>query len=266
MQLAIWQTQGFPADPAANLAALERQLASVAGVGGELLLCPELWLCGYQVPAQMAALAEAADGPAARRIAELARQYGVAVCYGYAERHAEGGKPYNSAQFIDASGQRLANYRKTHLFGAMERELFTPGERLETPFRFGDWTLGLLICFDVEYPEAVRHQALGGADLLLIPTALTPEYGAVPQLIVPARAVENQLFVAYCNHCGEENGLAYLGGSRVVGPDGEALAAAGAAECLLLVRLDRARRAALADCFPYLPGRRPQLYAALVQG
>ena len=98
----------------------------------------------------------------------------------------------------------------------------------------------MLICYDVEFPEAVRALALAGANLLLIPTALTPEYDAVPGAIVPARALENQVFVAYCNHAGTENGLAYLGGSCIASPDGRKLANAGPAETLLIVDLDPA--------------------------
>lgn len=264
MQLAIWQTPGQPADPAANLAALERQLADVARLGGELLLCPELWLCGYNVGERLDDLAEPADGPSAQRIAELARRHGVAVCYGYAERHPDGGRPFLSAQLIDAGGQRLLNYRKTHLFAA-EQELFSAGDRLPAPLRFGEWRIGLLLGVELEYPEAVRSLVLDGADLLLVPTALTPEYAAVAQLVVPARALENQVFVAYCDRCGAEGELAFLGGSRVAGPDGEALAVANGAESLLLVRLDPARRGELAERFPYLSGRRPALYGALVE-
>lgn len=264
MQLAIWQTRGVPADPAANLAALEVRLAEVARIGGELLLCPELWLCGYNVADQLADLAEPADGPSAQRIAELARRHGVAVCYGYAERNPDGGLPYLSVQLIDGEGQRLANYRKTHLFAA-EQELFSAGDSLPPPVRLGAWTIGLLLGVELEYPEAVRSLVLAGIDLLLVPTALTPEYAAVARSVVPARAVENQIFVAYCDRCGDEQGLEFLGGSRVVGPDGEALAVAQGAESLLLVRLDPTLRGKLAEHFPYLGGRRPALYGALVE-
>lgn len=264
MQLAIWQTQGHPADPAANLAALEARLAEVAGIGAELLLCPELWLCGYNVADQLADLAEPADGPSAQGIAELARRHRVAVCYGYAERHPEGGRPYLSVQLIDGEGRRLANYRKTHLFAA-EQELFSPGDSLPPPVRLGAWSIGLLLGVELEYPEAVRSLVLSGVDLLLVPTALTPEYAVVAQSVVPARAVENQIFVAYCDRCGEERGLEFLGGSRAVGPDGQALAFANGAESLLLVCLDPALRGKLAERFPYLPGRRPALYGALVE-
>ncbi|MEK1940085.1 MAG: carbon-nitrogen hydrolase family protein [Pseudomonas sp.] len=257
MRLALWQTQGHPGDIAANLADLAVQARAAAAAGAELLLCSELWLGGYNLRAQPA---EAADGPSAQRISELAQEHGIAICYGYAESHESGGKPYNAAQVISANGQRLSNYRKTHLFGAFERTLFTPGDRLQAPFKCGDWSIGLLICFDVELPENVRKLTLQGAELLLIPTALTPEYRAVPDLIVPARAVENQLFVAYCNHSGVEAGLAFLGGSCVAAPDGSKLASAANGEALLIVDLDHGQRAALESTFPYLAGRRPEIY------
>lgn len=257
MRLALWQTEGHPGDIAANLPDLAVQARAAAAAGAQLLLCSELWLGGYNLRAQPA---EPVDGPSAQRIAELAREHGIAICYGYAETHESGGKPYNAAQVIDANGTRLCNYRKTHLFGAFERTLFTPGERLEQPFEFNGWSIGLLICFDVEFPENVRKLTLQGAELLLIPTALTPEYGAVPNLIVPARAVENQLFVAYCNHSGVEAGLAFLGGSCVAAPDGSKLASAANGEALLVVDLEHGQRAAQESTFPYLAGRRPEIY------
>lgn len=265
MRMALWQTCGLPGDVAGNLDQLERQASAAAATGAQLLLCPELWLGGYNVPQRMNELAEAADGPSARRIGELAQRFGLAIAYGYAERHPQGGKPYNSVQVIGPSGAAIGHYRKAHLFGAMEREVFSAGDVLEAPFDYAGWRIGLLICFDVEYPEAVRTHALNGAGLILIPTALTPEYGAVPGVIVPARAVENQLFVAYCNHCGVEDGLAFLGGSCIVAPDGERLAAAGPAESLLIVDLDAQQRARQAGTFPYLPCRRPELYGALTR-
>jgi 5-aminopentanamidase len=107
----------------------------------------------------------------------------------------------------------------------------------------------------------VRATALAGAELVLIPTALTPEYAVVPDLIVPARAVENQVFIAYCNHAGVEGDLSYLGGSCIAAPDGTKLAAAGSGEALLVADLNRAHIASCAVTFPYRAERRPELYA-----
>lgn len=261
MRLALWQTQGFPGDVAANLAALEDRVRAAAAAGAQLLLCPELWLGGYNMPERMHALAEPCDGPSARAIARLARAHGLAIAYGYAEADPQGGRPFNAAQVIGPDGQPLAHYRKTHLFGPMERERFQPGERLEPPFAYRGWQLGLLICYDVEFPENVRSLALTGAELVLVPTALTPEYRTVPELIVPARANENQVFVAYCNHSGEEHGLPYLGGSCIAAPTGQRLGAVTEGEALLVVDLERS--AIDHGLYPYMGDRRPGLYGAL---
>lgn len=256
MRLALWQTQGFGADKAANLAALSRIAQAAAAAGATLLLCPECWLGGYNV--DVAAGAEPADGPSATAIAAIARKHGLAIAYGYAER-AEGAI-YNSATVIGPDGLRLGHYRKTHLFGDFECQTYSPGQCFSKPFAYGGFNIGLLICYDVEFPEAVRTTALAGADLILIPTAITPEYGVVPEAIVPARAVENQIFLAYCDHAGAENGLAYLGGSCIVAPNGRKLASAGDGEALLIAELDPAMIAACAATFPYRAERRPALY------
>jgi 5-aminopentanamidase len=256
LRLALWQTAGHPADKAANLAALDRTARAAAAAGAQVLLCPECWLGGYNVDA--AAQAEAADGPSAAAIAAIAADAGLAIVYGYAEQ--DGTVVYNSAAAIGPDGARLGNYRKTHLFGDFERGQYQPGTQFAPPFRYLGWQIGMLICYDVEFPEAVRAVALSGADLLLIPTALTPEYACVPGAIVPARAVENQIFVAYCDHAGTENGLTYLGGSCLAGPDGKLLASAGAGETLLLADISHATLAETAPAFSYLRDRRPELY------
>jgi nitrilase len=256
MRIALWQTTGRLTDKAANLAALSRTARAAAAAGAELLLCPECWLGGYN--AVQATLAEPSDGPAATAIATLARETGLAIVYGFAEQ--DGDAIYNSAIAIGPDGARLGLYRKLHLFGDFERGEYSPGAAFMSPFTYRGWKIGLLICYDVEFPEAVRHVALSGADLLLIPTALTPEYGCVPGAIVPARAVENQIFVGYCNHSGEEDGLIYLGGSCIAGPDGRPLAVAGAGEALLLADISHATLQAAATLFPYRRDRRPDLY------
>lgn len=260
MKIAIWQTAGIPSDKQANLEALAQTASAASAAGAELLLCPECWLAGYNIPEDCHALAEAVDGPSALAISELAKKFGLAIVYGYAERDGATGTIFNSAQAIGPDGASLGNYRKTHLFGAFERGLYQAGEVFAPPFAFSGWKIGMLICYDVEYPEAVRSVALAGADLILIPTALTDEYACVPDLIVPARSVENQVFVAYCNHADAENGLSYLGGSCLTGPDGRAIVSAGRGDALLMAEINQQTLREAAGTFPYRQDRRPELY------
>jgi 5-aminopentanamidase len=266
MKLALWQTAGFAADVAANLAALPATASAAASAGAALLLCPECWLCGYHIGAAVGALAESADGAAAQRVAAIASHHGIAIAYGYAERDAGSGLIYNSVQVIGAHGAVLSHYRKTHLFGPDERAVYHPGVRFAPPFEFAGFKVGLLICYDVEFPEAVRSIALMGAELLLVPTALTDEYAAVPDYLVPARSIENQLYIAYCNRAGVENGMRFLGGSCLTGMDGKAIATAGAGEVLIIGEISRQAQQAAASIYPYRVDRRPELYGRLTCG
>jgi predicted amidohydrolase len=263
MKLALWQTVGNPGDTVANLGALETTARAASAAGAALLLCPECWLCGYNIGVAVNTLAEHRNGVSSQVIAGIARRNNIAIAYGYAEREVAGGEIYNAVQVIGPDGVRLAHYRKTHLFGPDERAVYRPGDGFERPFQLAGFKMGLLICYDVEYPETVRSVALLGADVILVPTALTEEYSAVPDFLVPARAIENQVFVAYCNHAGVENGMRFLGGSRLCDVDGKSLAAAGAGEALIIGEIDQRRRLAAASCYPYRTDRRPELYGLL---
>lgn len=266
LKLALWQTEGHLADPPANVAALAKIARSAAAGGAKILLCPECWLQGYNIPDRCAELAEQRNGPSATRIAGIARENDLAIVYGYAERDPASGAIHNSVQAIGPDGTSLANYRKTHLFSDFERGLYRPGDGFAAPFDFLGWRIGLLICYDVEFPETVRSVALAGADLILIPTALTGDYPCVPDIVVPARAIENQVFVAYCNHAGVEGEMRFIGKSRLAGPTDPAIAAAGDGEALLIATIARETIAAAAPAFPYRTERRPSLYAGLVSG
>lgn len=264
MKLALWQTTGMPGNLAANVAALDSTALVAAQAGAELLLCSECWLSGYNIGDAAAALAEDSLGPSAQRIASIAQKHRLAIAYGYVERDAANGLVYNSAQVIGPEGTRLSAYRKTHLFGEFERHTFRPGSSFTAPFEYGGWQIGLLVCYDVEYPEAVRSLKLMGAELILVPTALADEYSTVASVLLPARSMENQLYIAYCNHSGVENGMRFLGGSRVTGPDGATLAAGGSEDALIFAELPRERMGAVSSGNAYLEDRRPDLYGLLV--
>jgi nitrilase len=265
MKLALWQTTGVPADVRANLASLESAAHAAAAAGASLLVTPECWLCGYNIGSAIGDLAEARDGASASQIARCAQRNHIAIAYGYAERDPATRAVFNSAHLIGADGASLSHYRKTHLFGPMERAAFRAGDRFELPCRLGEFSVSLLICYDVEFPEAVRTLKLLGADLILVPTATSDVYATIPGCIVPARAIENQLAIAYCNHAGAENGMRFLGGSRLVGADGSIIAAAGSGDALLVAQIDPEMLTAGSDLYPYLADRRPELYSHVVR-
>jgi predicted amidohydrolase len=262
MRTALLQSSGRPGSTVENLKVLDEAAGRAAVAGAGLVVAPEMFLTGYAIGDDIARLAEPADGDSADAIAEIATRHGVAVAYGYPERAGE--QVYNSAQLISAEGIRLANYRKTHLFGCFERDHFTPGEQPVVQAELGGLRVGLMICYDVEFPENVRAHALADTDLLLVPTAQMHPFQFVAESVVPVRAFENQMYVAYVNRTGPEGEFEFVGLSTLAGPDGVARARAGRGEELVLADADPALLAASREANPYLKDRRPGLYGSLI--
>jgi predicted amidohydrolase len=261
LRLALLQSSGRPREVAQNRSAIAEAAAHAAQSGAKLLICPEMFLTGYAIGDDVKRLAESADGPSATEIAAVAERYGIAIAYGYPERDPSvPGTVHNSAQLIGPTGERLANYRKTHLFGAFEREYFTPGDEPVVQADLHGLRIGLLICYDVEFPENVRAHAVAGTDLLAVPTANMHPFEFVAERMVPTRAVESQLYVAYVNRCGKEGEFDFVGLSCLSGPDGVTHARAGAGEQLLIADLDPALLGTSRVANPYLADRRPELY------
>ncbi|MEV5867363.1 carbon-nitrogen hydrolase family protein [Streptomyces tendae] len=261
MRTALLQSSGRPGSTAENLKVLDEAAGRAAAAGAALLATSELFLTGYAIGDDIGVLAEPADGDAADAVAEISGRHGLAIAYGYPERAGE--RVYNSVQLIAADGTRLAGYRKTHLFGCFERDHFTPGEQPVVQAELNGVTVGLMICYDVEFPENVRAHALAGTDLLLVPTAQMHPFQFVAESVVPVRAFENQMYVAYVNRVGHEGEFEFVGLSTLAGPDGIARARAGHAEELVLADVDPAFLAASREANPYLRDRRPGLYGAL---
>ncbi|WPP00345.1 carbon-nitrogen hydrolase family protein [Pseudomonas sp. HR96] len=260
MQIALYQCPPLPLDKPANLRRLQQQAALASAAGAGLLVCPEMFLTGYNIgAAAVTELAEAADGPSMQQAAAIAREHGIALLYGYPERGADG-RVYNSAQLLDRDGQARLNYRKTHLFGELDRGLFSAGGDDFPVVELDGWKLGVLICYDLEFPENCRRLALTGAQAIIVPTANMLPFGFVAEVTVRSRAFENHCYVAYANYCGQEDGIEYCGLSSVAGPLGDLPGLAGDAEQLLIATLD-SRALGMARRFnDYLLDRRQELY------
>lgn len=266
LRTALLQSSGEPGDVAANLKVLDEAAGRAAAAGAGLLLAPELFLTGYAIGDAVARLAEPADGPSARAVAAIAARHGLAVGYGYPERDTgERDVIYNAAQLFGPDGAPLAHYRKTHLFGDFELKWFTPGDTCVVQAELGGLTIGMMICYDVEFPENVRAHALAGTDLLLVPTALMHPAEIVPESVVPVRAFENQLYLAYANRTGPEGEFEFVGLSTLAAPDGTARVRAGRGEDLVFGEVDPGFLAASRAENPYLRDRRPDLYGRLAQ-
>ncbi|KUN01960.1 carbon-nitrogen hydrolase [Streptomyces yokosukanensis] len=261
MRTALLQSSGRPGSVVENLKVLDEAAGRAAAAGAALLVAPEMFLTGYAIGDAIGRLAEPADGDSADAIAETATRHGIAIAYGYPERDGE--TVHNSAQLISADGTRLANYRKTHLFGCAERDHFTPGDQPVVQAELNGLTVGLMICYDVEFPENVRAHALAGTDLLVVPTANMHPFELVAESMVPVRAFENQMYIAYANRVGQEGEFEFFGLSTLVGPDGIARTRAGRSEQLVLADADPAFLAASREANPYLNDRRPGLYGSL---
>jgi predicted amidohydrolase len=263
MRVGIFQGPSGSGEVDGNLDLLESVARDAARRGAALLVCPEMFLTGYAIGGDATRrLAEPADGPAAQRAAAIARRCGLALLFGYPER-APDGRVFNAALLLDRTGRRLANHRKAHLFGAADRGAFAAGETLTTIADLDGLKTGILICYDVEFPESARLLALAGVDLVAVPTALMAPYAFIPHGLVAARAYENQVFLAYANRCGREADLVYEGASCIVGPDGRDLARAGRGQELILADLDPAAQGASRRINTYLRDRRPDLYGPL---
>lgn len=259
--LALLQANSAVLDHEANCAVIEAAAREAAAAGARVLLTPELFPVGY-APGKLRSGLDPAVLPTLReRLAATARRHGIGLVYSL-PRVLAGGDWQISATLLDSNGEVLLEYGKVHLFGPDERAAFSPAAERPAVVDFQGIPTSMVICYDVEFPEAVRAAAAGGAELLLVPTALAHGFDDVPQVLLRARALESQLTVAYANHSGVEAGCRFLGGSVIAGPDGKLLAAAGEGPQLLFAEVDaeaaRRERAAV----PYLDERRPDLYRA----
>jgi len=260
--LGVAQLTPARLDKEANLGRIESAMQQVAGGGGKAILLPELFLTGYFLGEQLASLAAPLDGPSLRRLSELAGRHRLLTICGWPEGDGEP-RTYNSAIVIERDGTVVGRYRKTHLFGR-EPEFFAAGDRLDA-FDTSLGRIGVLICYDMEFPETARILALEGAAVLLTPTANMVPYAAYQAVYTRARAMENGVYVATANTVGHLDGCHFFGESSVVGPTGDVMDIAGAEEGILMVSVDTSRVPPADATLRYLQHRRPELYRRLAQ-
>jgi N-carbamoylputrescine amidase len=279
-RLALLQTTGFDSKEE-SMAHHEALIRQAAARGAKVIATQELFLtryfCTVQDPARFD-LADPLPGPVTDRLGALAGELGVVLVSSLFEQRGPG-LYHNTAAVLDADGTLLGLYRKSHIPqdpGFEEKFYFTPGDTgwpvWET--RFG--RIGVLICWDQWYPEAARLMALGGAQILIYPTAIgwLPEekpvlgeaqHGAW-ETVQRGHAVANGCYVAAVNRIGTENGTEFWGRSFVADPYGQVIAKAPTnREEILLCEVDLAAIDTFRRIWPFLRDRRIDAYADLLK-
>ena len=234
-KLALYQGPAIDGDIEAGFIRIEKQLSAAALAGARMAVFPEVFLPGYNRPDLHKSLAQPIGGDWTKRLSALAKQTGCGITIGWAE--ADGDEIYNAATCFDETGVQLAHYRMIQLYGPMEQASFDFGDSY-TVFDLWGRKAALLICYDVEFPQHCIALAAQGVSLILVPTANPRGFEYVSTTLVPARAAEMRLTIAYANFCGPEGDITFGGHSVIVGPDAKPLAMAGTGETLLVTDLN----------------------------
>jgi predicted amidohydrolase len=256
----------------ANLERIAGFVADAAAGGCALVVAPEAAVTGYGFTSLDEALpvARHATSVAENQLAAISATHGIAIVCGTLE--AEGEQVYNAALLSLPNGQRHV-YRKLHLpFLGVDR-FATPGAEPPSVVDIGPMRIGMLICYDLRFPEAARVCGLDGADLIALPTNWPVGVEFHPELFAPARAAENHCYLLAADRVGTERGTTFIGRSRLIDPDGVLLREAGATEEGLLIgaidpeaaRVTHVRRRPGEHEWDTIADRRPGLYARLLQ-
>lgn len=232
LTLALWQDRSPAGQVEDAFATMAQATRAAAGLGADAIVFPELFVTGYDRD-DLSSLALTRD-EMLERLAPLTRETRCAVCVGYPEPTEHG--LANAAICVSASGALLANHRKLQLFGATEAQRFVAGDTY-TVFELAGRRAALLICYDVEFSHHVGVLKARGVEVILVPTAAMHPFVHIGDHVVPAMAVNHALAIVYANYCGHEANTHYFGRSSIVAADGQTLARAGEAPCLLLARV-----------------------------
>jgi predicted amidohydrolase len=194
----------------------------------DLIVFPELVTTGYEVGPRFPELAQRIPGPTVNLLAQRASELGVYVVFGMVSKEKVESILYDTAVLIGSDGDLIGQYHKAHLRGE-ERIAFRPGHRLDV-FEAGFCTIGVMIGWDLAFPEVARSLVLEGAELLVVCANWEQPHADEWQTYLRARAYENSVFVAAANRVGEEPSYTFFGQSSIIGPRGKIYASIEASE------------------------------------
>jgi len=266
LKIALAQISCKRADKVSNIEKMKAYAEKANKEGAQLVIFPELSLTDYLVRDLIYELAEPIPGPSVEKMAEIAKENQVYIVFGMPEvsQRAES-VIYNTAVLVGPEGY-IGKYRKMHLPTHSvfeEKRYFRQG--YETPvFETKIGRIGLMICYDVFFPEVSRALRLNGAQLIVCISASPAVRRKFFEILTAARAIENNVFLAYVNLVGIEEGLQFWGGSRIIGPNGSIIVKAKYdEEDFTIGEIDFKDIKHIAAFVPTIRDLRPELYEEL---
>lgn len=266
INVVLAQINCKPEDKVENLAKMQKAVARAKKYKADLIIFPELSLTGYVIRDQIYDLAETIPGPSCKIIEETARKTKTHIIFGMPELSEKAEAIiYNTAVFVGPKGL-IGKYRKMHLPTHSvfeEKRYFRPGYQTAV-FDTALGKIGLIICYDIFFPELIRLMRLKGAKLIICISASPSTRRTFFETLTIARAMENTAFLAYVNLVGIEDGLQFWGGSRIVGPNGKVFAQAKYdEEDFVICNIDYADIRSVEAFVPTLKDLRPELFSEL---
>ncbi len=266
MKLSLIQLKTAAA-PEQNIARILPLLKQAKAKGADMAVLPEMCACPYE-NAAFVRYAMELDAPFLQELGAAAKELGLYLVAGSVPEKCKN-KIYNTSVVFDSKGHRTAFHRKMHLFDInieggqyfMESDTFTPGEWLTTfPTPWGRF--GLMICYDIRFPELARLLVLEGADAVIVPAAFNMTTGPAHwELSFRARALDNQIFMAGCAPARDTNASYHSWGHSIVtDPWGTVLGQLEEKEDILTVELDFSKVEKVRRELPLLKHRRTDLY------
>jgi omega-amidase len=260
MKIAIAQMECIVGNVTSNLNKISVFTQKAAEAGCHVVVFPEMADTGYDV-SQIARYASSWDRGPIERIRKYAEQNSINIICGLSE--LENNRVYNVLAVVGPDGHLMAKYRKTHLaaFSPLhEDKIFTPGDSLET-VQIGDMTWGLMICYDLRFPEFSRALVLEGAEVLVLSSAWPFPRLRHWNTLIDARAIENQVFMAAANHAGKNSSATFCGSSRLVDPFGVMIASASEErEALIVGDIEKNELVRVRKNMPVFEQRREDIY------
>jgi omega-amidase len=263
MKVAIAQMECVVGNVTSNLNKISGFIQKSAEAGCRAVVFPEMADTGYDVT-QIAGHASSWKRGPVERIQKDAEQFGIYVICGLSE--LANGRVYNVLAVVGPDGHLMAKYRKTHLaaFSPLhEDKIFTPGNSLET-VQIGDMTWGLMICYDLRFPELSRSLALEGAEVLVLSSAWPFPRLRHWNTLIDARAIENQVFVVAANQAGKNSSVTFCGSSRIIDPFGITIVSASEErEALIVGDIEKNELIRVRKNMPVFEQRRTDIYRSV---